>query len=79
MEDSRAMSSISAIDSGMTDPITLKQTAPDGDSAAVEAAEPRATKLAERQNGEFAPKATDAATKNAYAAVGKGTNIDTTA
>jgi hypothetical protein len=70
---------ISGINSGSTDPITLKQTAPDGDSAAVEAAESRATKLAEKQNGGYAPKATDAATKSANAAVGKGTNIDKTA
>jgi hypothetical protein len=71
--------STSAISSATTNPVTLTQTAPDGDSAAVEAAESRATKLAEKQNGGFAPKATDAATKSANAAIGKGTNIDKTA
>ena len=70
---------ISAVSSATTDPVSLKQTAPDGDSAAVEAAESRATKLAEKQNAGFAPKETDAATKSANAAVGKGTNIDKTA
>ena len=70
---------ISAVESGMTDPITLKQTDRDGDSAAVEAAESRATKVAEKQNGGFAPKATEASAKSANAAIGKGTNIDTTA
>jgi hypothetical protein len=73
------MSSISAISSATTDPVTLKQPAPDGDSAAVEEAESRATKLAERQSGGSAPKATDPVTKNANAAMGKGTHIDTTA
>jgi hypothetical protein len=35
-----------------------QQVASDGDSAAVEAAESRATKLAEKANNGFAPKAT---------------------
>lgn len=54
----------------------LMKTAPDGDSAAVEAAESRATKMAEKTNGGFAPKTTDAATKAFNAANGKGTNVD---
>lgn len=61
---------------GSTTGAHLQKTAPDGDSPAVEAAESRATKLAEKFNGGFAPKATDAATKAFNAAMGKGTNID---
>ena len=69
--------SVSAIGSTTSMPTT--QVAPDGDSPAVEAAESRAAKLAEKQNGGFAPKATEAAAKAMNTAVGKGTNIDTTA
>jgi hypothetical protein len=68
--------SISAISSATTIPVSQNLTAPDGDSPAVEAAETRATKLAETQNAGFAPKATHAATKHANAAIGKGTKID---
>ena len=75
MEDD--LMSVSSISSATTTPAT-QATAPDGDSPAVEAAENRAAKLAEKQNGGFAPKATDAAVKSANAAVGKGTNIDET-
>ncbi|MGC9965854.1 MAG: hypothetical protein ABSE08_10650 [Syntrophobacteraceae bacterium] len=70
---------ISAISSATTAPASLPKTAPDGDSAAVEAAESRATKLAEKQHGGSAPKVTHAATKSANAAIGKGTTIDKTA
>jgi hypothetical protein len=71
--------SISAVSSGATNPVSLTKIAPDGDSPAVEAAESRATKIAEKQNGGFAPKATAATTASANAAIGKGTNIDKTA
>ncbi len=74
--------SISAISSATTTPTTSMKTAPDGDSQAVEAAETRAAKLAEKQNGGFAPKKaaeTEAATKRDNAAMGKGTNVDKTA
>ena len=75
--------SISAISSATTAPTTSMKTAPDGDSQAVEAAETRAAKLAEKQNGGFAPKKaaaeTEAATKRDNAAMGKGTNVDKTA
>ncbi len=70
--------SLSPISSGTTIPV-LTPPDSDGDSPAVEAAETRASQLAEQQNGGFAPKATDAATKTFNAAIGKGTNIDTTA
>lgn len=63
---------------GSTTSATTTKVAPDGDSPAVEAAESRAAKLAEKQNGGFAPKATDATAKAMNAAVGKGTNVDTT-
>jgi len=70
--------SISAIGSATTTPVSHKPAA-DGDSAAVEAAETRAQKLAEKRNGGIAPKTTDATTKNFNALMGKGTNIDKTA
>lgn len=71
--------SISAIGSATTNPVLKAPRARDGDSAALEAAESGATKLAEKRNGGFAAKASDAATKSANAAEGKGTNIDKTA
>jgi hypothetical protein len=61
---------------GSTTGACLQKTAPDGDSPAVEAAESRATKLAEKLNGGFTPEATDATAKAFNAAMGKGTNID---
>lgn len=71
--------SISAISSATTTPVSQTAPARDGDSPAVEAAESRATKLAEKRNGGYAPKAAHAVTKSAYAAIGKGANIDKTA
>jgi hypothetical protein len=50
--------SISAIGSATSVPVN--PIAPDGDSAAVEAKESNATKLAEQQNGGVAPKAAPA-------------------
>ncbi len=69
--------SVSGIGSALSAPAT--QVAADGDSPAVEAAESRATKLAEKKNGGFAPKKTDATTRAINMAMGKGTNIDTIA
>ncbi|MGA7641771.1 MAG: hypothetical protein WBW56_06155, partial [Syntrophobacteraceae bacterium] len=52
--------SISAIGSATSVPVN--NIASDGDSAAVEAKESTATKLAEQQNGGVAPKAAQAST-----------------
>lgn len=68
--------SISGIDA-TTAVAPQRQIAPDGDSAAVEARESRATKLAEKQNGGFEPKATDDAAKSFNAVLGIGVNVDT--
>ena len=68
--------SISGVGSSTSVPVPQTQMAADGDSPAVEAAESRATKLAEKMNGGFVPKATDATTKAVNTAMGKGTNID---
>jgi hypothetical protein len=68
--------SISGIDA-TTAVAPQRQIAPDGDSAAAEARESRATKLAEKQNGGIEPKATNDAAKLFNAIMGIGANIDT--